>query len=126
MKGKTGTRYIFTVFFILCGLIIGILGTYGFVAVKHYEGGLLYTNLLVPVLEAKYPGDVIKQDYSSWLSNEPTLWYDIYTREKIEGLPYTTDSNLVWIAIIVGLAYLGLGIGILVKKDLLFKKEEAR
>lgn len=123
MSRKT-LSYYFASFFILCGLITGILGTYTCVTTKHYEGGVLARDSVVPVLEAGCPNDIIKQDYPSRLGDEPTVWYSFYTTERIEGLPYTTVSNLVWVVVVVGLAYLGLGIATLVKKDLLFNPEK--
>jgi ABC-type antimicrobial peptide transport system permease subunit len=112
-------RYGIAIFFILCGLIIGIVGGYGCVVVKHYK---------MPISDprvSQYSGDI---SYNSITTIAATSldrdWVDIDTRKTIEGLPFTTQSGFLWLPIIVGLAYIALGIWSLRKKDFLFEKEK--
>jgi uncharacterized membrane protein len=116
MQERTKTRYIFAVFFILCGLIIGILGVYGCVAVRHYNGAISLTDSSVPILETMYPNNITKGDSA--------LSYDIVSTKKIDNLSYTTSSNLSVLFVVIGLGYLGLGIGIILKEGLLFDKNK--
>jgi hypothetical protein len=111
---RTKIRYGFATFFILCGLIIGILGVYGCVAIKHYKGTISLTDSHVSNLETTYPSSITKAG--------SMLNYDMYDTKKIEDLPYTTASNLSALFAVVGLAYLGFGIGIILKESLIFEE----
>lgn len=115
-KERTKIRYILATFFILCGLIIGILGTYGCMTYKYYKGVLPLTDSRVPNLEANYPNDVARVG--------STLSYDIVETKKIEGMPYTSESNFAILYLVSGLAFLGLGISIIFKEDLLFSEKK--
>jgi hypothetical protein len=126
-KKRTKTGLGIAIFFLLCGLIIGILGTYILVVTKHYKGEILKTDPLLAILQTKYPDKVKEVNYDTReraFAYEPntSLRYDITTAEKIEDLPYTTLSNFIWITIILGLVYIGIGIKSLIKEDWLFKQ----
>lgn len=106
-------RYIFAIFFILCGLIIGIIGSYGCIVTKHYKGDILLGTPLALELEAAYP-DAVEV-------GQIHLQYDILDT-KLLDLPYTTNRGLLWLFIPIGLGYTVLGVAILLKEDLIFRK----
>jgi hypothetical protein len=118
---KKQTRYIMAIFFILCGLIISIGGSYGY-AIRHYVGDVPITDVSrVLMLREKYTGYV-------GMGSETTLHYDIPEIKKgedirnLEGLSYTSQSHLIPLLMLVGLAYSALGLCFIFKKDFLIKK----
>ena len=120
-KDRVKVRYGFAIFFILCGLIIGILGSY-ICMLRRYTGKIPLTDTRVPALKDMYPHN-ISMDSS-------ILHYDIFDIirlddiRKLEGLSYTDGTHLMWLVILVGLIYVGLGVKSILSKDWLFKKEK--
>lgn len=122
MEDRRKIRIGIATFFILCGLIVGIVGSYGCVAIRDYKIPLNdYRISEYPVVYA----NSVEQIYASAAGREITV-ADIYTTDVIKGLPYTTQSRFLWLAIVIGLAYVALGIWSLINKDFLFQKGGAK
>ncbi len=108
-------RCIIAAIFVICGLGIGILGSYECIATKHYKGEIPLDNPMVSELAFMYPSNVA--EISS------TLHYDIVDTKRL-GLPYTMPYiNLLWLAIPIGLAYVSFGVATILKKDLIFRRD---
>lgn len=129
-KGKTQARYGLAVFFILCGLTIGILGGC-FCLARHYVGVIPLDSTRATELITMYPDGLNSVDSPLGpaapivlIPVGPTLHYDILTIRNIEGLPYEIRSDLWWLPICVGLIYVGLGVKSVLSKDWLFVKSK--
>lgn len=60
-KDRRIIRYCFAAFFILCGLIIGILGSYSSVY-RHYVGEIPLTDARVSDLMVMYPRNTVSDN----------------------------------------------------------------
>jgi len=115
--GKSGNlvRYSFVAFFILCGLAIGIVGSIA-CTVKYYEGKVPMSDPIASELMAT------RSEYVSL--DDTMLYYNFYDIKKVDDLPYKDLTYLVWLIVIIGLMYVGLGIKIIISKDWIYARED--
>ena len=114
---RTQTRYIFATFFILCGLVIGISSMN-----RHYVGIMPLDSTYTSELMGLYP-DRGMPELNRVIPVGSTLHYDIRTFKPLKGLTYTMPS-FWWLAICIGLVYVGLGVKSVLSKDWLFVKDK--
>ncbi|MCJ7805175.1 hypothetical protein MUP46_00840 [Patescibacteria group bacterium] len=120
-NNRTLIRYIFAIFFILCGLIICIGGSYiGFL--KHYNGKIPLVSSMASKLMIAYPDEVWKERATKDEPMPTILRYSIRDT-KLLDLPYTTEKHLLWLAIPIGLAYVILGVAAFLKEGSIFRKD---
>ena len=117
-KGKTRTRYGFAIFFILCGLLIGICGMN-----RHYVGIMPLDSTYASELMVLYP-DRGMPELNRVIPVGSTLHYDIRTFKPLGNLDYTMQNKLWWLIICIGLIYIGLGVKCVLSKDWLFTKNK--
>lgn len=125
MDNKTKSRYGLAIFFILCGLIVGVsLSTFMFTW-KDYEGVIPITDNSASILLEMYPRwsppyESVAFPYTTKDGVE-SVAYHLYTYKNWD-LPYKVHTEYLWFPIVFSILHIGLGTYILLNKEAAFAK----